>query len=73
MMSAEQLLNRARAVMTDNEGPAELVAASCPDEHLQNQRCAVTMENLPATGVGGEGLLTGLPREAGLSDVQGSS
>ena len=27
-MSAEQLLTRARAVMTDNEGPAELAAAS---------------------------------------------
>ena len=27
-MSAEQLLARARAVMTDNEGPAELAAAS---------------------------------------------
>ena len=28
MMSVEQLLTRARAVMTDNEGPAELAAAS---------------------------------------------
>ena len=28
MMSAEQLLTRMRAVMTDNEGPAELAAAS---------------------------------------------
>ena len=27
-MSAEQLLTRARAVMTDNEGPAEMAAAS---------------------------------------------
>ena len=27
-MSAEQLLTRARAVMTDNEDPAELAAAS---------------------------------------------
>ena len=27
-MSAEQLLTRTRAVMTDNEGPAELTAAS---------------------------------------------
>ena len=31
--------------MTDNEGPAELASTR------QNQRCAVTMENLPATGV----------------------
>ena len=27
-MSVEQLLTQARAVMTDNEGPAELAAAS---------------------------------------------
>ena len=49
-MSAEQLLTQARAVMTDNEGPQNWLPPP-PNEHLQNQKCAVAIENLPATGV----------------------
>ena len=43
-MSAEQLLIWARAVMTDNKGPAELAATPPPDEHLQNLRRAVMIK-----------------------------
>ena len=39
-MSAEQLLTRARAVMTDNEGPAELAAASASWTPSESKMCS---------------------------------
>ena len=39
-LSAEQLLTRARAVMTDNEGPAELAATSTRRTPSESKACS---------------------------------